>query len=188
MTSLDYILIVIGILVIALSATQGLVRVFIMFLAFYMVCVVAGMATLAGEVIQNLAASLSEQLGGAAPPLPMAQVFVFLGLGIPLYIGAYFLSRAAYADTSLPELGGFDNVLGAILGIVLAVVLMAVACNTWAVAANAPRLQGGGFWLEMKAAFTYSTLRPYMMQVIRLYREALFMFKFVEYPVFFTPH
>ncbi len=187
MTNMDYILIAIGIIVITLSATQGLIRVLIMVLAFYLVCLVAGVATLATGVIQNIAAGLSEQLGGAPPPLAMAQVFAFLGIGIPLYIGAYFISRAAYADTSIPELGGFDNVLGSILGIILAILVMAVMCNVWGVAANAQRLQGSDFWLGMKTAHTYSTLRPHLMQVIRLYREALFMFKFMEYPVFFIP-
>ncbi|MBN2003193.1 MAG: CvpA family protein [Anaerolineae bacterium] len=187
MTSLDYVLIVVGILVIALSATQGVVRVFIMCVAFYLVCIIAGMATLASGIIQNLAAGITEQLGGSAPPLAMAQVIVFVGLGFTLYIGSYFISRAAYADTSIPELGGFDNVLGAVMGILLAIVVMAVLCNTWGIAANAPRLRGSNFWLQMKAAHTYSTLRPMLMQALGFYKQALFMFNYLEYPIFFIP-
>jgi len=186
MTTLDLLLIVVGILIVALSATQGLLRVLIMVISFYMVSIAAGMATLASDVVQDLARTVTGALGAAPPPLAMAKLFVFVGLGIPLYIGIYFLSRAAFADTTLPKLRGFDNVLGAFLGIVLAVLVMAVMCNTWGVAVKVNR-PPTATWQAMRLAYYGSVLRPSMLQVIELYRGMLFMFRYVEYPVFFVP-
>jgi len=186
MTILDVILIFIGVVVIGLSATQGLLRVLMMVFIFYVVCVAAGMATLAADIVQGLAAAVTGMLEAAAPPLQMAQVFVFLGLLVPLFVGAYFLTRVTFTDTTLPKLGGFDNLLGAVLGIVLALLIMAVLFNTVGVAVNAPRRATPG-WTSAKTMFHYSMLRPYMMDVIRLYRGLLFMFNFMQYPPFFVP-
>ncbi len=186
MTTLDVLLILIGVVVIGLSATQGLLRVLMMFLIFYVLCVAAGMATLAADIVQGLGTAVTGMLEAAPPSLEMAQVFVFLGLLIPLFVGAYFLTKVAFADTTLPKLGGFDNVLGAVVGIVLALLIMAVLFNTVGVAVNAPRRATPG-WTSVRTAFYYSMLRPYMMDVIRMYRPMLFMFMFIDYPIFFTP-
>ncbi len=186
MTLLDWLLILIGLSIITLAATQGMIRVLIMFFAFYLVSITAGMATLAADIIQDLAKTVTSALGASPPPLSMAQIFVFVGLAIPLFIGTYFLSRLAFADTSIPELRGFDNIFGTGVGIILALLVMAVVCNTWGVAVNVRR-QSTPMWQSMKTAYYYSTLKPYMLQIIDAYRMLLFVFNFIEYPVFFIP-
>lgn len=186
MTTIDVLLILIGIGVIVLSATQGLVRVLIMLFAFYLICIAAGMATLAADVVHSIAISITDMFEAAPPPLAMAQVFAFLALSIPLLVAAYFVSRMAFADTTIPALRGFDNVFGTVLGVVLALLIMAVLFNTIGMAVNAPRRATPG-WTSLKMMFHSSLLRPLMMDVIEIYRGALFMFSFIEYPPVFVP-
>ena len=187
MTSLDIILIIVGLLVIILSATQGLIRVLIMFFAFYMVCLAAGMVTLAAEMVQRLGSTIAIAFNNDPPPLAMAQVIVFLCVFIPLFIAAYFLSKVAFGDTSLPEIKALDNILGAVTGIVLALFIMAVLCNTWGIAATAPRLHQTLFWIKMQNAYYGSVLRPTMLQILGIYQILQFVFRYLEYPPFFVP-
>ena len=186
MTILDFLLITVGLIIILLSATQGLIRVLIMFFSFYIICIAAGVLTLAAEVVQKLATTISTSFGGAPPPLTVAQLIVFLCVSIPLFIAAYFISKVAFGDTSIPELKGFDNVLGAGVGVILALLIMAVMCNTWGVAVNAPRRMTP-FWSAMQNAYYYAALRPLMTQIIGAYQMLLFVFRFLDYPPFFVP-
>ena len=186
MTILDFLLITVGLTIMIFSAMHGLIQVLIMFFSFYIICIAAGIMTLAAEVVQKLATTVTTVFGGAPPPLAMAQLMVFLCVGIPLFIASYFLSKAAFGDTTIPELKGFDNVLGAGVGVILALLVMAVMCNTWGVAVNAPRRMTP-FWLAMKNAYYYAALRPMMTQIIGVYQMLLFVFRFLDYPPFFVP-
>ncbi len=187
MTTLDFILITVGLIVVILSATQGLIRILMMFFGFYVICIAAGMVTLAAEIVQRLATTIAVSFGSPAPSLAMAQLMVFLCVLIPLYIGTYFITKVAFGDTTLPELKGFDNVLGAGVGVLLALVIMAVLCNTWGVAATAYRQNQTDFWRSMQAAYYGSALRPSMLQVMSAYQMLLFIFQYLDYPPFFVP-
>jgi hypothetical protein len=79
-----------------------------------------------------------------------------------------------------------DNVLGTLLGVVLGLALAAVICNSWGVIV-ADRWQPDRVWLTLRSAFETSALRPFMMRILLVYRQALFPFAGPGYPIFFIP-
>ena len=110
---------------------------FMMLLALYFVITGAGMVTLATDALRGIAVSLSRATGGAgAPNMIVTQAVAFAGLAIPLFIGAYVLSKMTFPETAIPKLKWMDNVLGLLTGIVLALIVMAVIYGTWGAAVS----------------------------------------------------
>ena len=92
----------------------------------------------------------------------------------------------ALGDTSIRSLRWVDNVLGTLLGIVIALVFAAVICNAWGVIV-AERWHPYATWASMRTTFQSSGLRPFMMDVLLIYRRLLFPFAASRYPIFFQP-
>ena len=186
MTLLDGLLILIGILILVLTAMQGLIRSLVMIFGFYMTTLAAGFLTLGTGVIQSLMLGISEVFGATPPNLHLSQTFVFLGVGVPMFVILYFVSKMAFEDTVIKELGGFDNVFGMLVGGVLAILVMAVLCNTWGVIVSR-QWQPVGTWQSMRAAYVASRLKPFLHQILLVYDRLLFQFQFTGYPPFFIP-
>lgn len=187
MTTLDGFLILLGATIVLLCAMEGLIRTLILLLSFYLVTTAAGLLTLATEAIRGIAIALTRATGaGGVPNMVMAQTVAFVGLGIPLFVGAYLLSRMTFPDTTIPKIQWLDNVLGLLVGIVLALVIMAVTYNTWGVAVSM-RWENVHLWQNMQAAYVGSGLQPLMHQVLLAYKPFLFLFAMTEYPPFFIP-
>jgi CDP-diglyceride synthetase len=106
-------------------------------------------------------------------------------LTVPLFIGAYFIGKTLFRETALPKLQVLDNILGAIVGIVLALVIMALIYNTWGVAVSV-RWQNVQTWNSMRMAYYGSFLRPYLREILVTSRPLFLMFQFTEYPPFFS--
>ncbi|MFP4394197.1 MAG: CvpA family protein [Anaerolineales bacterium] len=186
MTILDVLLIIIGLSILILSAMQGLIRSLVMIFGFYMTTLAAGFLTLGTDIIQNLMRGITEILEAPLPHLQMSQTFVFLGVGVPMFIVLYFVSKMAFEDTMIKELGGFDNVFGLLAGGVLAILVMAVLCNTWGVIVSR-QWQPTETWQSMRVAYQASQLKPFLHQILLIYDRLLFQFRFTGYPPFFIP-
>lgn len=183
MTILDGLLILIGVIVIILCAMDGLLRALVMLVSFYLIITATGMLTLATDMLHSIARSLVDVVGGRVPSVVMTQTIIFAVLTVPLFIGSYFIGKMLFRDTTLPKLQVLDNIFGAIIGIVLALLIMAVIYNTWGVAVSV-RWHNAQAWYNMWSAYSGSLLRPYMRETLISYRPIL-LFRFVEYPPFF---
>ncbi|MBN2391852.1 MAG: hypothetical protein JXR84_14085 [Anaerolineae bacterium] len=184
MTILDGLLIFVGVMVLVICALDGFLRAVVMLVSFYLLTTAVGLLTLATEAIRGVAVTLVGVLGGHVPDLIITQTLIFAVLTTLLFIGSYFLSKLIFRDTTLPKLQVLDNILGAIVGIVLASLIMAVIYNTWGVAVSV-RWQNAQAWYNTWAAYSSSILRPYMREILLTYRPLYFMFRFIEYPPFF---
>lgn len=185
MTVLDGLLILIGLVVIIMCAMDGLLRAVVMLVSFYLITTAAGLLTLATEAIRGVAVALVSVVGGRVPSLIMTQTIVFVVLTVPLFIGSYFIGKMIFRETTLPKLQVLDNILGAIVGIVLAALIMALIYNTWGVAVSM-RWQNVQTWHSMRMAYAGSFLRPYLREVLITCRPLFLMFRFMEYPPFFV--
>ncbi len=184
MTILDGLLILIGVLVIIFCTLDGFLRAIVTLVSFYLITTATGLLTLATDMFHDIARSLTELVGGRVPSMVMTQTVIFVVLTVPLFIGAYFIGKVLFKETSLPKLQALDNVLGAIVGIVLATLIMAVTYNTWGFAVSI-RWHNVAAWYNMRVAYTGSFLGPYLREILLTYRPLYFVFRFIEYPPFF---
>ena len=187
MTVLDGLLILLGAVIIILCTMDGLLRALMMLLAFYLATTIAGMITLATDTLQNIAVALSRVTGGSGVPnMAITETIAFASFAVPLFVGAYFLSKMAFPETTLPKLHALDNILGLFAGVVLALLIAAVIYNTWGVAVSV-RWNNSQAWYRMQVAYAGAFLRPYLHQVLAYYRPTLFLFDLLHYPPFFLP-
>lgn len=185
MTILDGLLILLGLTVVILCTMEGLLRTVILLVSFYLITTATGLFTLATEMFRGIAVSLANVTGGSVPNLIMTQTVVFTILTLPVFVGFYFISKAAFPETALPKLHALDNVLGAFVGIALALLIMALIYNTWGVAVSV-RWQDTQTWYSMRNAYAGAFLRPYMRETLAIFRPWYFMFSMLEYPPFFN--
>ncbi|HOT92561.1 MAG TPA: CvpA family protein [Anaerolineae bacterium] len=186
MTILDGFLILIGVLIIILCTMEGLLRALIGLFGFYIAVTVAGLVTLATNMLREIAVALSRATGSGVPNMIIAETIAFVGLSVPLFIGIYLLSKLLFPDTTLPKLRALDNILGLLIGVVLATLVMAVFYNTWGVAVST-RWNNLQLWYNMRYAYLGAFLRPYLHQALIYYRSVFFLFTLIRYPVFFVP-
>ncbi len=187
MTSLDILMILIGIGLIVFGTFQRTLRMLMLVFSFYIICLAVGAITLASDVLYDLGNALMEVIGGRTPNVLIIQSVVFLGLLIPGFGLAYLITHAAFHDTTFPKLGALDYILGAVIGTVLALLFTAVLLNTWGVMVSV-RWRPRTTWYMMRAAYARSLLRPTLHRVLLTYRRFLLPLRLLrEYPPFFTP-
>ena len=185
MTILDGLLILLGLIVIILCTMDGFLRAVVTLVSFYLITTGTGLLTLATDMLHGIARSLASVVGGHVPSMLLTQTVIFAVLTVPLFIGAYFIGKTLFRETALPKLQVLDNILGAIVGIVLALVIMALIYNTWGVAVSV-RWQNAQTWNSMRMAYYGSFLRPYLREILVTSRPLFLMFQFTEYPPFFS--
>ncbi|NBD35242.1 MAG: hypothetical protein GVY30_04495 [Chloroflexi bacterium] len=186
MTILDIFLIVVGLVILVFSTIKGLLRTLMMIFGFYLATLGAGFLTLSTDIIQSLMAGVAETFGAAPPKLNLSQTFVFGIVGVLLFVILYFVSKLAFEDTTLKKLGYFDNAFGLLAGGGLAILVLAVLCNTWGVVVS-QQWDPPGTWQAMRTAYVTSNFRPFLHQVLRVYAQLLFQFRLTGYPPFFVP-
>lgn len=185
MTILDGVLIVLGVLVIILCTMDGLLRSITTLVSFYLITTATGLLTLATDMLHNVARALTDLVGGRIPSMVTTQTVIFAGLTVPLFVGSYFIGKVIFRETTLPKLKVFDNILGAIVGIVLALLLMAVIYNTWGFAVSV-RWANVQAWYTMRVAYVGSFLRPYLRETLLVFRPLYLLFRSIDYPPFFV--
>lgn len=185
MTVLDGLLILLGLIVIILCTMDGFLRAVVTLVSFYLIVTATGLLTLATDVLHGIARSLAGVVGGQVPSMLMTQTVIFVALTVPLFIGAYLIGKVLFRETTLPKLQALDNILGAIVGVVLALIIMALIYNTWGVAISV-RWQNVQAWHSMRLAYYGSLLRPYLREILITCRPLFLMFRFLEYPPFFS--
>ena len=185
MTILDGVLILLGVIVIILCTMDGFLRAVVTLVSLYLITTATGLITLATDMLHGIARALASVVGGHVPSMVITQTVIFTVLTAPLFIGAYFVGKALFRDTTLPKLQVLDNILGAIVGIVLALIIMALIYNTWGFAISV-RWQNVQTWNSMRMAYFGSFLRPYLREILITFRPLFLLFQFIEYPPFFS--
>jgi hypothetical protein len=185
MTILDGLLILLGAIVIILCTMDGFLRAVVTLVSLYLIVTATGLLTLATDMLHGIARALVSVVGGHVPNMIITQTVIFAVLTVPLFVGAYFIGKMLFRDTTLPKLQVLDNILGAIVGIVLALFIMALIYNTWGVAVSV-RWQNVQTWHSMRMAYMGSFLRPYLREILYTYRPLFLMFSVIDYPPFFT--
>jgi len=185
MTFLDGFLIVVGIAIVIVCAMEGVLRALVGLLAFYLIVSGMGMVVLATNMLRGLAVSISQVAGSTSvPSLISIQTITFAGLTFPLFIFAHIVGKALFPETTLPEIKILDNILGLLVGVVLALVVMSVIYGTWGAAVSV-QWQNRQAWNSMKIAYVYAFLRPLMGTVLSYFRPTLVLFSLTGYPPFF---
>lgn len=183
---LDILLMLIIVGLVVFCASEGLVRSATALLGFYILCIVVGMLVVALNLAQLLGDVVISSLGDAPRTPVFYQGLIFVAILIPAWLVVVVIICVSLEDVSIKILSWGDNVLGTLVGVVLALVVAAVICNSWGVFVS-QRWQPDRVWLPMRVAFESSALKPFMMNVLLAYRKALFPFAGSGYPVFFVP-
>ena len=141
MTALDVLMILLGVVLVALFAWQRMVRA----LTFL---VVIWVATLVAALLYRAAAFRTQAVTGAN--VILAEGLFFVGIfSLALLVG-FFAVRAAYPDTRLPRLGVLDPLMGAVIGCIIAMLVVTVLINGWGLMLNGA-WKDGAAWSRWSA-------------------------------------
>ena len=183
---LDILLMLIIVGLVAFCTSEGLIRSAAILFGFYILCILVGMLVVA----LNLAQILGDVVIGALGNGPRTPVFyqglIFVLILMPAWLIVAVIIRMSLENASIKILSWGDNVLGALVGVVLALAVAAVICNSWGVVVS-QHWPPDRVWFPLRVAFESSALKPYMMNVLLAYRRALFPFAGPGYPIFFVP-
>lgn len=186
MTGLDFFLILIAVGIVILFASDGMLRALFMLFGFYIVTLAAGLLVVMTNVLSRVAISAVLALGGSMPNMLTVQSYIFLLLTAVFLVVFYAFMRILFPDMSMPKLGVMDNLLGALVGLVIALLFIALLYNTIGVLVGIPG--HSAMWRSMRVAHYYSILRPYLNRVLYAYQRLLFPLRYMGgYPPFFVP-
>ena len=183
---LDILLMMIIVGLVAFCMSEGLIRSAAILFGFYILCILVGMLVVALNLAQLLGDVVISALGDGPRTPVFYQGLIFVLILMPAWLIVAVIIRMVLENASIEILSWGDNVLGALVGVVLALVVAAVICNSWGVLV-AQRWEPDRAWLALRIAFERSALKPYMMKVLLVYRRALFPFAGPGYPIFFIP-
>lgn len=156
MNELDYILICIILVGVAIGLRRCFVRVLISIVGLYVTVVVAGYAYQPmGDTVTSAAARIGIDLG-----ITEAHNFMFLVVVIAMTVTVEVVSRATFEETRIPSLRGIDNLLGGLVGVYYG----ALWASFFLVPAQYSVARTGGSWT---AAVVESNLVPTLNQVFQ---------------------
>lgn len=156
MNELDYILIFIILIGVAIGLRRCFVRVLISIIGIYITVIVAGYAYQPmGDTVTGAAARVGIELGSTE-----AHNFIFLVVVIAMTVTVEWVSRLTFEETHIPTLRGIDNLLGGVVGIYYGVLW----ASLFLVPAQYSVARTGGTWTT---AVVQSNLVPTMNQVFQ---------------------
>jgi hypothetical protein len=181
---LDVLLLLLISIIVVVAAAEGFVRALIIALILYLLSIILGFLFV-GLGLAHFLNDLVVGSIGAVDRTPLFyQALFFTGLLVPAFAGGIVLSHVSLGDTSIRVLRWGDNILGTLVGVVIALAFAALICNAWGVMVS-ETWQPYSAWQGLRITFMESGLRPYMMDVLRIYRRLLFPFTPSNYPIFF---
>lgn len=160
MTSIDWLLIFLGVGVVVFLAVAGLMRALFTAIALWAV-------TLLSAATYTDVAFRVQAIGGAN--LSLFRGIVFDTMLMILLVVGYILLYIAFPDTKLPKLGFLDNLLGMVVGVVIAVVLVSLLQNSMGAMVAERWVTNETGWASLRAQYLGSGLRPYTSSVVGAY-------------------
>ncbi|MBN2394241.1 MAG: CvpA family protein [Anaerolineae bacterium] len=159
MGPLDLLIIFVAIGVVAFLTYQRMAR------ALFSLAVLWA-ATMLSGVLYEEAAYRFKAVTGANPSL--AEGAFFMGLFILFFVLGYVMICVSFPVTKLPKLGFLDYVMGFLLGLVVAVVIVALLHNAIGVMVS-ERWPDYNAWVQMRNDFYASPLVPFSRAVLSIY-------------------
>lgn len=160
MTPYDWLFVFAGAAVIALFTFARLVRALLGLVELWMA------ALLSGLLYQELAFRL-QALTGRNPVLGRGLVFDILLL--LFFAAGYVSTRVAFPVTKLPALGILDNLLGLLLGAMIAILLVALLVNSLGIMTSERWPTNPTGWGRLRAVYVTSRLRQLTAPILRVY-------------------
>ncbi|MBN1249206.1 MAG: CvpA family protein [Anaerolineae bacterium] len=161
LTSIDWLLIFLGVGIVILMTFSRLVRAVFALVALWA-------ATLLSAVLYQEVAFRLQALSGDNPVLFRGIIFDILLL--VFFVTGFILTRIAFPVTKLPKIGFLDNLGGLILGIVIAAILISLLNNSFGVMVNETWDNNQTGWVRLRTWYFASQLRPYTVSVLSAYR------------------
>jgi len=160
MTSVDWLLIFLGVGVVVFFAVAGLMR------ALFTAAALWALTLLSAATYRQVAFRV-QAIGGPNPSL--FHGIVFDALLVILLVVSYILIHVAFPDTKLPKLGFLDNLLGMIVGVVIAVILVSLLLNSMGAMVAERWVTNETGWASLRAQYLGSGLRPHTSSVMAAY-------------------
>jgi hypothetical protein len=135
-------------------------------------------------VIYRQAAYRVQALAGDNPVLVRGIMFDLL-LVIFVVVG-YILIKASFPVTNLPKLGILDNVMGLVLGAIVAIILIALINNSMGVMVIDRWETNDDGWANLRMTYLRSGLRPITSPFLSAYSWLFYPF-FRELPPVLIP-
>jgi hypothetical protein len=160
MTSIDWLLIFLGVGIVVLMTFARLMRGVFTLVALWAASLLSGV--LYPEVAFRL-----QVLSGDNPVL--FRGIVFDALLVIFVVVGFILTRVAFPVTRLPKLGVLDNFGGLLMGIVIAIVLISLLNNSFGVMVIEQWENDQAGWARLRTVYLASNLRVYTTSVLRIY-------------------
>lgn len=172
----DIMLIFVGIIMVVFLAYQRMAR------ALFALGVL-WTATMMSGLLYEEAAFRIQAIAGNNPSL--TEGLMFAGLLTLIFIVGYILICASFPETRLPKIGFLDVLMGFFLGIIVAVIFVALLQNALGVMVR-ERWTDSASWRIWRSFFVRSPLRTLLRQMLSLWR-VLFIPFFRTLPPALTP-
>lgn len=167
MTQYDWLLIFLGIGIVVFFTFQRMVRGLFSLAVLWSV-------TLASAVLYREAAFRVQAVAGKNPSLVQGVMFDLLL--VVFFVGGYVILKLAFPVTKLPKLGVLDNLMGMLLGAIVAAVLIALLVNSMGVMIGERWETNPQGWGTLRASYYGSGLRGYTTPVLSVYSWAFYPF------------
>ena len=159
-TPYDWLFVFVGVAVVVLFTFSRLVRALLGLVELWMATLLSGL------LYQALAFRL-QALTGRNPVLGRGLMFDILLL--VFLVAGYISTRIAFPVTKLPALGVLDNLLALLVGVVIAVLLLALLVNSLGVMTSERWSANPTGWGRLRAVFVTSRIRQWTAPMLRLY-------------------
>ena len=157
MTQYDWLLVFLGIGMVAFFTHQRLAR------ALFSLALV-WMAALGAAVLYPQAAYRIQAVASKNPTL--VRGLMFDGLFLLFFVVGYVLLKVAFPVTKIPKLGILDYVMGFLLGTIITVLMVTLLLNGMGVMVLEQWETNPQGWSALRASFYGSQLRPYTREVL----------------------
>jgi len=156
-TPYDWLFVFVGVAVVVLFTFSRLVRALLGLVELWM-------ATLLSGLLYKALAFRLQALTGRNPVLGRGLIFDILLL--VFLVAGYISTRIA---SKLPALGVLDNLLALLVGVVIAVLLLALLVNSLGVMTSERWSANPTGWGRLRAVFVTSRIRQWTAPMLRLY-------------------
>ncbi len=177
MSLLDLLLLIVGVLLVLFMATQRFIRALIMIFGVYL-------STLIAALLYKPVADRLSDLSRGAPNFLEGTIFIIL-LAL-MFIIYFFVMRASFPDTDLPKLKVVDNILGGVVGVVVAALFMSAILSAVGWMVNTP-WDNYNAYAALSATYAGSAMRAALLNVMYYYSSLFYPFFIEGFPPVLRP-
>ncbi len=167
MTEYDWLLIFFGAGLVVFLSFQGMARALFSLVLVYL-------ATFASALLYREAAFRTQAIIGSNTVLAEGVMFDFLL--VVFFVAGYAMLKLAFPVTKLPNIGVLDYVMAFFVGIIVAVLVVALIANSLGVMTREQWDDNTQGWVALQWRYRHSGLRPYTRDIISTFGWAFVPF------------